>query len=233
MCLRERLFISAKVNPKILGLHKTFLWVKEEKMDFKNLINKAKEIAESEKTRDFIKRAADTGNEFTKKTIEKSISSTREFQKSETYKAASEKIDEFAQSDTVKKARDFATKFAGASREKLVNTTKRLLNEIEIITPVLTECGFAVTDLAVVMSVPPGVMVTVKQFKKSEILAQDWLLANPGRLTKFQETLLISVDRAYAVEELAREYHYKMGEILIEMTVPPRVEVHFKPLSLI
>jgi cell fate (sporulation/competence/biofilm development) regulator YmcA (YheA/YmcA/DUF963 family) len=214
-------------------------------MDFKNLINKAKNIAESDRTKELLKKAADTGSAITKKTtdvtlkaLDKAYDETskkaKEIKESEAYKSACEKTREkakvIAESDQIKKAKMMASKFAGVSKEKLMQTTKRLLQEIHVLTPVLDDCGFAITDLAIVMSVPPGVLVTVRQMPgQKRVSAEQWLIENPGKLTKFQETVLISIDRAYALESIAAAYKYSMAEIMIEMTVPPRVEVHFKP----
>lgn len=213
-------------------------------MDFKNLINKAKKIAGSDQTKELLKKAADTGSAIGRKTTDvtmkaldtaydKTSKKAKEIKQSDSYKAACEKTrekaKEIADSDQMKKAKMMASKLVGASKEKLMNTTKRLLHEVHVLTPVLTECGFEITDLAIVMSVPPGVLVSVRQIDKKRVSAEDWLLENPGKLSKFQETVLISIDRAYAVESIAAAYNYSMGEIMIEMTVPPRVEVHFKP----
>lgn len=190
---------------------------------------KARELAQDPEVRDQVGVAARKAADQASQLKDKAIQEGRRIQQTDTYRAASAKVTEIAESETAQKAKAMAGNLAGAGKERMLKTTRFVLSELRALNPILGECGIAITDLALAMSVPPAVIVTIERVGPASIAIEEIVLREDPKLTRFQETLLVSVDRAFAMEKIASDFQYSLGQIVVEMSIPPKVEVHFRP----
>ncbi len=128
------------------------------------------------------------------------------------------------------KAKAIAADAATGVKGKVVETTKNALVEIQELEPVLRGCGLVVGDLMVTMSIPPGVTVVIEQKAASkECLAE--LVTKDGEFSKLQAAIVRGLKEAYSLEGTVNQYGMTIGEVEMELTFPPKVHVHLKPLQ--
>lgn len=190
---------------------------------------KAGELARDPEVREQVGNAGRKAVDHGVRLKDRAVEEGRRMQQTETYRAAADKVSEMAESETAQKAMAMAESLAGAGKEKFLKTTRIVLSELRAMNPILGECGIAITDFAVAMSVPPAILISIERVAPPKVPIEEILLREEPKLTRFQETLLVSVDRAFALEKIAADYQYSMGQIVVEMSIPPKVEVHFKP----
>ncbi len=155
---------------------------------------------------------------------------------SEAEKPASEGLWESLQKTADEFATDIHKKTSeqlSVAKEKLkqANANKnqqleQLLETLDQNMQVIERAGFKLTDLYLQMSLVP--MVTGKFAQVSELSEKEWqLLLEEVKGELVLSQILKSLRKAYAVEL----ENYKVADVRIEATIPPRTVVHFQHKS--
>ena len=98
------------------------------------------------------------------------------------------------------------------------------LSEINGLKPVLEKSGFIIGDVFFGLSLPPKIGIIVEQ-KAGGVKNLDNLSDNEN-LSKLQSAIISSIQKAYKMNEMAENHDHTIGQIEIEMGLPPGIKVH-------
>ena len=98
------------------------------------------------------------------------------------------------------------------------------LSEINGLKPVLETSGFIIGDVFFGLSFPPKIGIIVEQ-KAGGVKNLDNLSDNEN-LSKLQSAITSSIQKVYKMNEMVENHDYTIGQIEIEMGLPPGIKVH-------
>ena len=117
-----------------------------------------------------------------------------------------------------------STTVSDVFKKKMSDYLPVMLEKLSELQPVLQECGFIIGDIKLVAGISPGIGLTVEQEKNGVIRINK--VMKEQKLTKFQKTILDSINRIYSLNETAEKYNFTIGQIDIMLTIPPKVTAH-------
>ncbi len=109
-------------------------------------------------------------------------------------------------------------------KEQMNNYLPVMLDKVSELQPILKVCGFIIGDIRLVASIPPGIGLTVEQEKNGVIKISK--VMKEQKLTKFQKTILLNINRIYSLNETTEKYNYTIGQIDIMLSIPPKIIAH-------
>jgi hypothetical protein len=98
------------------------------------------------------------------------------------------------------------------------------LAEINGLKPVLEKSGFIIGDVFFGLSLPPKIGIIVEQ-KAGGVKNLDNLSDNEN-LSKLQLAIISSIQKVYKMNEMVENHDHTIGQIEIEMGLPPGIKVH-------
>lgn len=98
------------------------------------------------------------------------------------------------------------------------------LAEINGLKPVLEKSGFIIGDVFFGLSLPPKIGIIVEQ-KAGGVKNLDNLSDNEN-LSKLQSAIISSIQKVYKMNEMVENHDHTIGQIEIEMGLPPGIKVH-------
>ena len=98
------------------------------------------------------------------------------------------------------------------------------LAEINGLKPVLEKSGFIIGDVFFGLSLPPKIGIIVEQ-KAGGVKNLDSLSDNEN-LSKLQSAIISSIQKVYKMNEMVENHDHTIGQIEIEMGLPPGIKVH-------
>jgi hypothetical protein len=98
------------------------------------------------------------------------------------------------------------------------------LTEINGLKPVLEKSGFIIGDVFFGLSLPPKIGIIVEQ-KAGGVKNLDNLSDNEN-LSKLQSAIISSIQKVYKMNEMVENHDHTIGQIEIEMGLPPGIKVH-------
>lgn len=98
------------------------------------------------------------------------------------------------------------------------------LSEINGLKPVLEKSGFIIGDVFFGLSLPPKIGIIVEQ-KAGGVKNLDNLSDNEN-LSKLQSAIISSIQKVYKMNEMVENHDHTIGQIEIEMGLPPGIKVH-------
>jgi hypothetical protein len=98
------------------------------------------------------------------------------------------------------------------------------LTEINGLKPVLEKSGFIIGDVFFGLSLPPKIGIIVEQ-KAGGVKNLDNLSDNEN-LSKLQLAIISSIQKVYKMNEMVENHDHTIGQIEIEMGLPPGIKVH-------
>lgn len=128
------------------------------------------------------------------------------------------------------KAKEMGTETVQSAQAKTQGITQKALATLKSLEPVLKNCGYIIGDVKVTMSLPPSFSIIVEQVPGASDSIER-ILAEPGNLNKVQLAILKGLQDAYALEANANAYGYTIGQIEMEIGLPPKVHVHLNSQS--
>ncbi len=117
-------------------------------------------------------------------------------------------------------------KLAESGKEKAQETLAFLLTELNGLVPILRECGYAVGNLSVTISLPPKLKVVVSQDGKGSKSLETMLVETEESLSKIQVAAMKGLIKAYEFDHTVGKYGYRLGEIELVLSVPPEVTMN-------
>ena len=98
------------------------------------------------------------------------------------------------------------------------------LSEINGLKPVLEKSGFIIGDVFFGLSFPPKIGIIVEQ-KADGVKNLDNLSDNVN-LSKLQSAIISSIQKVYKMNEMVENHDHTIGQIEVEMGLPPGIKVH-------
>ena len=98
------------------------------------------------------------------------------------------------------------------------------LAEINGLKPVLDKSGFIIGDVFFGLSLPPKIGIIVEQ-KADGVKNLDSLSDNEN-LSKLQSAIISSIEKVYKMNEMVENHDHTIGQIEVEMGLPPGIKVH-------
>ena len=98
------------------------------------------------------------------------------------------------------------------------------LAEINGLKPVLEKSGFIIGDVFFGLSLPPKIGIIVEQ-KVGGVKNLDNLSDNEN-LSKLQSAIISSIQKVYQMNEMVENHDHTIGQIEVEMGLPPGIKVH-------
>ena len=98
------------------------------------------------------------------------------------------------------------------------------LTVINGLKPVLEKSGFIIGDVFFGLSLPPKIGIIVEQ-KAGGVKNLDNLSDNEN-LSKLQLAIISSIQKVYKMNEMVENHDHTIGQIEIEMGLPPGIKVH-------
>jgi len=98
------------------------------------------------------------------------------------------------------------------------------LAEINGLKPVLDKSGFIIGDVFFGLSLPPKIGIIVEQ-KAGGVKNLDSLSDNEN-LSKLQSAIISSIQKVYKMNEMVENHDHTIGQIEVEMGLPPGIKVH-------
>ena len=98
------------------------------------------------------------------------------------------------------------------------------LSEINGLKPVLEKSGFIIGDVFFGLSLPPKIGIIVEQ-KAGGVKNLDNLSDNEN-LSKLQSAIISSIQKVYQMNEMVENHDHTIGQIEVEMGLPPGIKVH-------
>ena len=98
------------------------------------------------------------------------------------------------------------------------------LSEINGLKPVLEKSGFIIGDVFFGLSFPPSIGIIVEQ-KVGGVKNLDNLSDNEN-LSKLQSAIISSIQKVYKMNEMVENHDHTIGQIEIEIGLPPGIKVH-------
>jgi len=109
-------------------------------------------------------------------------------------------------------------------KEQMNNYLPVMLDKLNELQPILKECGFIIGDIKLIASIPPGIGMTVEQEKNGVIRISK--VMKEQKLTKFQKTILMNINKIYSLNETAEKYNYTIGQLDVVLSIPPKITAH-------
>ena len=122
------------------------------------------------------------------------------------------------------KATDTAIAITEKGREQINKQVPAMLEKLTELQPILKESGFIIGDVAVTLSIPPSLSLTVTQVEGAENRLKE--VIESRELTKFQKTILAGISQMYAFNQTFGKFDYVMGQIDIALSIPPAITAH-------
>ena len=122
------------------------------------------------------------------------------------------------------KATDTAAAISEKGREQINKQVPAMLEKLTELQPILKESGFIVGDVAMTLSIPPSLSLTVTQVEGVENRIKE--VIESRELTKFQKATLSSIGQMYAFNKTFGKFNYVIGDVDIEMSIPPAITAH-------
>ena len=122
------------------------------------------------------------------------------------------------------KSTDAAAAVAEKGREQIQKQVPAMLEKLSGLKLVLEESGFLVGDVAMTLSIPPGLALTITQADGAENRIKE--VIESRELTKLQATILAGISQMYAFNQTFGKFDYVIGQIDIELSIPPAVTAH-------
>ena len=129
--------------------------------------------------------------------------------------------------DGIKSVKTAAVKTASTAMDKVKDSLIDKLEDIRGIKPILRDSGFTISDIAMTMSIPPGIKLSIEQKKKGKNKLEK-MQKRKDELSIIQKSIVETILKAYSIEDQIIPYGYMIGQIEIEMAVPPKVHIHLK-----
>jgi hypothetical protein len=98
------------------------------------------------------------------------------------------------------------------------------LAEINGLKPVLEKSGFIIGDVFITMSLPPKIGIIVEQ--KADGVKDIDSMSDNENLSKLQSAILSSIQKVYKMNEMVENHDHTIGQIEVEMGLPPGIKVH-------
>ena len=98
------------------------------------------------------------------------------------------------------------------------------LAEINGLKPVLEKSGFIIGDVFITMSLPPKIGIIVEQ--KADGVKDIDSMSDNENLSKLQSAILSSIQKVYKMNEMVENYDHTIGQIEIEIGLPPGIKIH-------
>ena len=98
------------------------------------------------------------------------------------------------------------------------------LAEINGHKPVLEKSGFIIGDVFITMSLPPKIGIIVEQ--KADGVKDIDSMSDNENLSKLQSAILSSIQKVYKMNEMVENHDHTIGQIEVEMGLPPGIKVH-------
>ena len=121
-------------------------------------------------------------------------------------------------------------KLVAGAKDKAQDAFRNTIGEINALAEVLENCGFILGDLAISVGLMPKVQVTIEQREHGSADLEK-LAEREGELTKTQTAVLKSLQRIYDMNDMVEAEGYTLGQVDIELGVPPSVSVHLISMS--
>jgi hypothetical protein len=115
------------------------------------------------------------------------------------------------------------------TREKLQRKAEQTLSDIRGLEPILKESGFAISEIEVTLSVPPGFTAFVQHTGEEKKSLERTLAEEADTLTRLQKAFLRSLLRANELAQISDKYGYRFREYELAIGLPPGVTVHLVP----
>lgn len=135
--------------------------------------------------------------------------------------------------DRMKNVTDKAKGSAGSLKEGANGMFNKAIassmSEIQSLTPILKKSGFIIGDIIIGIAINPKVNLVIEQIEEGELSIKDALKQED--LTKFQITILNSIDKIHNLNSVVGEYNHTIGQIEIELGIPPTVRVHLNSVK--
>ena len=109
-------------------------------------------------------------------------------------------------------------------KEQVFKQVPAMLEKLTDLKSVLKEAGFLVGDIAMTLSIPPSLGLTVTQVEGEENRLQE--VIESRELTKIQKSTLVSISQIYACNKTFGKFDYAVGRIDIELSIPPAITAH-------
>ena len=122
------------------------------------------------------------------------------------------------------KASDAASAISEKGKEQINKQVPALLEKLAGLQPILKESGFIVDDMAITLSIPPSISITVAKEEGAENRINEVIESH--ELTKFQKAALNSIGQMYALNKTFGKFNYVIGNLDIEMSIPPAITAH-------
>jgi len=130
--------------------------------------------------------------------------------------------------DKLGNVKDKVTATAGNLKEtggkQLQEKLSTSLQELNDLRPLLNECGFIIGDIKLTASVPPSVGIVVEQEKEGQSNLQK--VMEKKELTRLQSIVLGGIRKIYDLNNVVEKHDHTIGQIEIEMGIPPKVIAH-------
>jgi hypothetical protein len=124
------------------------------------------------------------------------------------------------------KAADTANTISEKGKEQMNKQVPAMLEKLSALRPILKESGFIVDEVGITISIPPTLSLTVTQEEGAENKIKEVIESH--ELTKFQKVTLNSIAKMYGFNQTFGKFNYVIGDLEIEMSIPPAVTAHLK-----
>ena len=123
-----------------------------------------------------------------------------------------------------------ASGIASSLSEKGGDVVRESLDQMNSLRPILAKAGFIVGDLSVGMSLTPAVKIILEQTETAEMSLSKVLseLESPNAKQKAVLNALISI---YKLEESIKARGHTIGQVEVELGLPPAVTVHLNSID--
>jgi hypothetical protein len=125
------------------------------------------------------------------------------------------------------KVADTADAISEKGREQFDKQVPAMLEKLTGLKPILKESGFLVGDVAMTLSIPPSLSITISQADGADNRITEVIESH--ELTKFQKTTLSTIGQMYAFNQTFLKFDYVIGDVDIEMSIPPAITAHLNP----
>ncbi len=115
------------------------------------------------------------------------------------------------------------------SKEKMQAGVNKTIDETQALIVILQKCGYIVGDLAMTLSVPPEIEITLQDAGGGQSKLSKLMEKEGDTFSKFQTAILRGMLKTYDLLKTTEKHGYTFGEFDVAVTFPPRVTVHLLP----
>ena len=127
--------------------------------------------------------------------------------------------------DKVASQADAASGLVTGAKGKAQSVVQNTIGEIKALGDVLASSGFLVGDIVLEVGVLPRFQVTIEE-QENGTADLEKLLANSDSLTKTQSAVVKALQQIYGFKDTVEPQGYTLGQVDIELGIPPTVSVH-------